>query len=159
MRALKVFSVVFILLVLFGILWFSNGGDGVYGDFRYIQTDDFYSVVVRRKKENERYNAIVVPHGVFSVKKENGWLQVARMNVSISRCVGPDGLQDENTKYRNELQYWAIDLDSSEVVGPMSESDYLIFAKGSHFSPEIKEVPELYGKYLGEETVCNGIQW
>lgn len=126
-----------------------------FGLFVYQQADDFYSVIYKKSQTSNEYSEVVVPYGVFSVIEHSGWLDVARMDVSIINCVREDGLKDERTSYNDKLEYWSIDINGEIVSGPMTEEEYRLFSEQKELTVEVRSMPNKYRNYLNDIVDCS----
>ncbi|WNZ58466.1 hypothetical protein QT397_14340 [Microbulbifer sp. MKSA007] len=133
-------------------------GYWVVGDplspFIYTKTDDFYSHISKEDSPDQQLK-MVVPYGVFFVKKEGSWVHVARMDVSVIECDAFNGKRDEGTIYKKHLEYWFLDLDTEKVIGPLDEARRQQFIKSNELQEYATKIPESYLKYVNDyESAC-----
>ena len=126
-----------------------------FGLFVYQQADDFYSVIYKKSQSSDGHNEVVIPYGVFSVIENDGWLDVARMDVSIINCVREDGLKDERTSYGDQIEYWSINVNDETISGPMIEEEYKLFSEQKTVNVEIRAMPDRYRNYLNDIVNCS----
>lgn len=152
MKIKKRFFHIFLLLpTMYFCLYYIND----FSPYIYIETEDYYNYIVIADESNKP-RKILVPFGVFSVKKEGNWLHVARMDVTIVECITEDGERDEETLYRNILEYWAIDRKNKKVYGPMNDSESTVFLSKNRLKKYKFSPPDSYKKYENEgRLVCS----
>lgn len=150
----KLYSLFFLIFVVLG-LFIYLGVKNNNSSFRYIETDDFYSYIVLESGSNTN-NKMIVPHGVFSVHREDSNLHVARMVVSIIDCPKINGMSNEGSVYQDVMEFWVLSDLTLSVVGPMTSSQYESYLDEKGLQIEVPKKPNMYSRYVNDSfTACN----